>query len=85
MLGEIPIHCWLMRDIRYRRGKQESNDVDIVISHPDIKSGGDQVKGLCSLLTGRLCDKGTFAACILHPITVPSFRQVSLPMSCVST
>jgi len=42
----------------YRRGKLESNDVDIVISHPHLQSGGDQVKGLCAKLVNRLWDNG---------------------------
>lgn len=45
----------------YRRGKDESNDVDIVISHKDLKSGGDQVKGLCAQLVKRLHDKGLYS------------------------
>jgi len=38
----------------YRRGKTESNDVDIIITHPDA----NKVKGLCRKLTQTLCDKG---------------------------
>ncbi|KAF9451531.1 DNA polymerase mu [Macrolepiota fuliginosa MF-IS2] len=30
----------------YRRGKMESNDVDIVISHSDLKKGANLIKGL---------------------------------------
>ena len=45
--------------LRYRRGKLESNDVDIVISHSNLKSGGDQIKGLCKELVKRLYEKGT--------------------------
>lgn len=44
---------------RYRRGKQESNDVDIVISHPSLRSEKDQVKGLCAKLVQRLYERGT--------------------------
>jgi hypothetical protein len=43
---------------RYRRGKPESNDVDIVISHPDLKSGAGIVKGLCQKLVNRLYSQG---------------------------
>ncbi|KDR75668.1 hypothetical protein GALMADRAFT_248274 [Galerina marginata CBS 339.88] len=32
----------------YRRGKPLSNDVDIVISHSDLRSGAGLVKGLCA-------------------------------------
>ncbi|KAF8070730.1 DNA polymerase mu [Lyophyllum atratum] len=42
----------------HRRGKPQSNDVDIVISHPDIRSGGERVKGLCKKLVHRLYDRG---------------------------
>jgi len=38
----------------YRRGKPESNDVDIVITHPEA----DKVKGLCQRITERLANKG---------------------------
>ena len=34
----------------YRRGKSESNDVDIVFTHPDAS----KVKGLCKKLVRRL-------------------------------
>lgn len=43
---------------RYRRGKPESNDVDIVISHPGLRSGADEVKGLCAKLVRQLYDRG---------------------------
>jgi DNA polymerase mu len=39
---------------RYRRGKPQSNDVDIVISHSDLRSGAGLVKGLCAKLTQHL-------------------------------
>ena len=39
---------------RYRRGKPQSNDVDIVISHSDLRSGTGLVKGLCAKLTRHL-------------------------------
>ncbi|KAJ7125118.1 hypothetical protein C8R44DRAFT_782368 [Mycena epipterygia] len=42
----------------YRRGKTESNDVDIVITHPTLLSGSDQVKGLGEKLVNRLYDCG---------------------------
>lgn len=38
---------------RYRRGKSESNDVDIVITHTDA----DKVKGLCTKLVKRLFER----------------------------
>lgn len=39
---------------RYRRGKPESNDVDIVFTHPDAA----KVKGLCKRFVGRLHERG---------------------------
>ncbi|CAA7260552.1 unnamed protein product [Cyclocybe aegerita] len=42
----------------YRRGKPQSNDADIIISHSDLKSGAGLVKGLCTKLTQRLYAKG---------------------------
>ena len=41
---------------RYRRGKLESNDVDIVFTHPD----GTKVKGLCKRFVRRLYDLGGY-------------------------
>ena len=38
----------------YRRGKPESNDVDIVITHPDPS----KVKGLCKKFVKRLSERG---------------------------
>lgn len=40
---------------RYRRGKPESNDVDIVFTHPD----GAKVKGLCKRFVKHLHSRGT--------------------------
>ncbi|KIY69465.1 Nucleotidyltransferase [Cylindrobasidium torrendii FP15055 ss-10] len=42
----------------YRRGKLWSNDVDIVITHPSLKSGASHIRGLCEELVGRLCKQG---------------------------
>ncbi|KAJ7099570.1 hypothetical protein B0H15DRAFT_771111, partial [Mycena belliarum] len=42
----------------YRRGKPESNDVDIVITHPRLVSGTDQVKGLGERLVNQLYARG---------------------------
>ncbi|KAL0578921.1 hypothetical protein V5O48_003069 [Marasmius crinis-equi] len=55
----------------YRRGKPESNDVDIVISHGDLKSGGEQIKGLCKKLVKRLYEKGL----VTHVMHLSSFRE----------
>jgi DNA polymerase IV len=38
----------------YRRGKLESNDVDVVLTHPDAT----RLRGLCTRVTQRLVDKG---------------------------
>ncbi|KAJ4483506.1 DNA polymerase mu [Lentinula aciculospora] len=55
----------------YRRGKAESNDIDIVVSHKDLKCGGDQVKGLCAKLVKRLYDQGL----VTHVMHMSSFRE----------
>ena len=39
---------------RYRRGKSESNDVDMVFTHPDAS----KVKGLCKRFVRRLHERG---------------------------
>ncbi|KAL0072589.1 hypothetical protein AAF712_000352 [Marasmius tenuissimus] len=51
----------------YRRGKPESNDVDIVISHSNLKSGGEQIKGLCKELVKRLYEKGLVTHVMREP------------------
>jgi DNA polymerase IV len=38
----------------YRRGKPESNDVDVIISHPDE----DAMEGLCKRVVRRMTDEG---------------------------
>ncbi|KAF9071631.1 hypothetical protein BDP27DRAFT_1218834 [Rhodocollybia butyracea] len=55
----------------YRRGKIESNDIDIVISHKDLKPGDDQVKGLCAELIRCLYDKRL----LTHVMYLSSFRE----------
>ncbi|KAG6889096.1 hypothetical protein C0992_006424 [Termitomyces sp. T32_za158] len=42
----------------YRRGKSESNDVDIVITHPDLRGGGEKLKSLRKRLVVRLYERG---------------------------
>ncbi|KAF9529665.1 DNA polymerase mu [Crepidotus variabilis] len=54
----------------YRRGKSGSNDVDIVITHPDLKSGADMVKGLCKRFTQKLHSKGL----VTHVMHLSSFH-----------
>ncbi|KAG5647080.1 hypothetical protein DXG03_001450 [Asterophora parasitica] len=55
----------------YRRGKPLSNDVDIVISHPDLRSGAEQVKGLCKKLVQRLYKRGL----VTHVTHLSGFHQ----------
>ncbi|EIN08428.1 Nucleotidyltransferase [Punctularia strigosozonata HHB-11173 SS5] len=51
----------------YRRGKPESNDVDIVFTHPDK----EKEKGLCKKLVKRLIERGL----VTHVIHQSSFRE----------
>ncbi|KAG6841415.1 hypothetical protein C0991_011309 [Blastosporella zonata] len=41
----------------YRRGKNQSNDVDIVITHPNLRNGGDHVKSLRRRVIQRLYER----------------------------
>ncbi|KAI0079811.1 Nucleotidyltransferase [Panus rudis PR-1116 ss-1] len=50
----------------YRRGKPESNDVDIVFTHPDRS----KVKGLCKRLVHRLYEQGM----VSHVMHLSDFR-----------
>ncbi len=47
----------------FRRGKLESNDVDIVFTHPDAS----KVKGLCKRFVRRLHDRGESALRVPPP------------------
>lgn len=49
----------------YRRGKSQSNDVDIVITHSDWNLGSQKVKGLCKKLVQRLHEQG-FVTHVMH-------------------
>lgn len=51
----------------YRRGKPESNDVDIVFTHPDP----EKVKGLCKRLVKKLYEQGM----VSHVMHLSSFHQ----------
>ncbi|KAG5726747.1 DNA-directed DNA/RNA polymerase mu [Termitomyces sp. T112] len=42
----------------YRRGKPESNDVDIVITHADLRGGGEKITGLRKRFVERLYNRG---------------------------
>ncbi|KAF9268570.1 Nucleotidyltransferase [Marasmius fiardii PR-910] len=55
----------------YRRGKPESNDVDIVISHRDLKTGRGHVIGLCAELVQVLYSKGV----VTHVMHLSSFHK----------
>lgn len=48
---------------RYRRGKPDSNDVDIVITHADLRGGGEKLKGLRKRFVERLYERGMLYAC----------------------
>ncbi|KAI0800345.1 Nucleotidyltransferase [Fomes fomentarius] len=50
----------------YRRGKLESNDVDIVFTHPDAA----KVKGLCKRVVGRLHERGM----VTHVMHISGFH-----------
>ncbi|KAH8103597.1 Nucleotidyltransferase [Cristinia sonorae] len=51
----------------YRRGKSESNDVDIVFTHPDAS----KVKGLCKRLVDRLYERGM----VTHVMHLSNFHS----------
>ncbi|KAG1794399.1 uncharacterized protein HD556DRAFT_1431996 [Suillus plorans] len=53
-LGHIQKGCKSVIAGGYRRGKPQSNDVDIVITHTDWNLGSQKVKGLCRKLVQRL-------------------------------
>ena len=55
---------------RYRRGKLESNDVDIVFTHPD----GTKVKGLCKRFVRKLYVLGGYGE-IRRSISWLTFRH----------
>ncbi|KAJ7782666.1 DNA polymerase mu, partial [Mycena metata] len=69
-LGKIRSGCLSTIVGGYRRGKAESNDVDIVITHPRLVSGSDQVKGLGELLVNRLYERGL----ITHVMHLSGFQ-----------
>ncbi|KAF9228433.1 Nucleotidyltransferase [Gyrodon lividus] len=51
----------------YRRGKPQSNDVDIIITHTDWSLGSEKVQGLCKKLVQRLHESGLVKH-VLHTI-----------------
>jgi len=56
----------------YRRGKPESNDVDIVFTHPDA----GVVKGLCKRFVRRLYERGELALARVACLRFLTGRQV---------
>lgn len=56
----------------HRRGKPESNDVDIVITHSDWEKGGKILKGLCTKFTKHLHARGE---CPVSSITLVFFPE----------
>ncbi|KAG2043799.1 hypothetical protein BDR03DRAFT_989452 [Suillus americanus] len=55
----------------YRRGKLQSNDVDIVITHTDWHLGSQKVKGLCRKLVQRLHEQGV----VTHVMHLSGFHK----------
>ncbi|KAI5988094.1 hypothetical protein EDD15DRAFT_2172942 [Pisolithus albus] len=55
----------------YRRGKPQSNDVDIVITHSDSNSGSEKVKGLSKKLVQALHEQNI----VTHVMHLSGFHQ----------
>ncbi|KAI5986846.1 hypothetical protein EDD15DRAFT_2174383 [Pisolithus albus] len=55
----------------YRRGKPQSNDVDIVITHADWNSGSEKVKGLSKKLVQALHEQNI----VTHVMHLSGFHQ----------
>ncbi|KAG2153275.1 hypothetical protein DEU56DRAFT_774077 [Suillus clintonianus] len=64
-LGHVQKGCKSVIAGGYRRGKPQSNDVDIVITHADWHIGSQKVKGLCRKLVQRLYEQG-FVTHVMH-------------------
>ena len=60
----------------YRRGKPESNDVDIVFTHPDAA----KIKGLCKRFVRRLHERGMVTHVMRMSSPSPSLRSHSSPI-----
>ena len=60
---------------RYRRGKPESNDIDIVFTHPNAKSAKD--------LSGRLVERLRSAGLVTHIMREHSPRLFLPPYVCM--
>lgn len=61
-------YSWALANDRYRRGKSQSNDVDIVITHTDAKGGAAKIKGLCKKFVRRLYQRGQSEWRLLYTI-----------------
>ncbi|KAG7449688.1 Nucleotidyltransferase [Guyanagaster necrorhizus] len=72
-LGHLQPGCTSTITGSYRRGKKHSNDVDIVITHENLKTAGDQVKSLCEQLVHRLYSRGM----ITHLMGLSNFGNTS--------
>jgi hypothetical protein len=59
LLYRISLVDTLMKHPRYRRGKQESNDVDIIFTHPEGKGMEEAAADLGTKLVLRLRLLGT--------------------------
>ncbi|KAK0212500.1 DNA polymerase mu [Desarmillaria ectypa] len=72
-LGHLRPGCSSTITGSYRRGKKGSNDIDIVITHENLKTAGNQVKSVCEQLVHRLYDRGM----ITHLMGLSSFGDTS--------
>lgn len=70
-LGHIQKGCKSVIAGGYRRGKPQSNDVDIVITHTDWNLGSQKVKGLCRKLVRRLHEQGL----VTHVMHLSGFHE----------
>ncbi|KAK0494756.1 hypothetical protein EDD18DRAFT_1076631 [Armillaria luteobubalina] len=72
-LGHLQPGCSSTVTGSYRRGKEGSSDVDIVITHVNLKTAGNQVKSLCEQLVHRLHSRGI----ITHLMGLSNFGDTS--------
>ncbi|KAK0454621.1 hypothetical protein EV421DRAFT_1758007 [Armillaria borealis] len=72
-LGHLQHGCSSTITGSYRRGKKGSSDVDIVITHENLKTAGNQVKSLCEQLVHRLYSRGM----ITHVMNLSNFGDTS--------
>ncbi|KAK0460908.1 DNA polymerase mu [Desarmillaria tabescens] len=72
-LGHLQPGCSSTITGSYRRGKKGSSDIDIVITHENLKTAGNQVKSLCEQLVHRLYNRGI----ITHLMGLSNFGDTS--------